>query len=133
MIESSYIPRKREGPMRCHSKQIALVILLLALPSHAEKRPFALVGIGVETCELVVTHLRGNNMRMKNFTLSWFQGYLSGRNAEKFALTGRILMEEIIPDQDAIRAFVESYCESNPQRQAYEAGDALWDSLRPKR
>jgi hypothetical protein len=58
----------------------------------AEKRPFALVGIGVETCELVVTHLRGNNMRMKNF-----------------------------------------YCESNPQRQAYEAGDALWDSLRPKR
>jgi hypothetical protein len=25
------------------------------------------------------------------------------------------------------------YCESNPQRQAYDAGDALWDSLRPKR
>jgi hypothetical protein len=113
---------KKAEPMNKQAVVMALT-LALSLPCHA----YNAVGVGAFSCGKVVTDLRGTVEPLKYIIVSWFQGYISGRDAEMDARVGRA--KPSLPDQDAIRVFVENYCGANPLDDGYRAAEALWNSI----
>jgi len=102
---------------------IAALTLMLSLPCHA----YYVVGVGFVSCGKVVTDLRGTDQHLKDYLTAWFQGFISGRNSEMQARVGH--EKSPLPDNDAIRVFVENYCGARPLEPSVNAADALWNSI----
>lgn len=129
MISSSGVARNNSDPNRAGSPMrkhlVVALLLVLARPCHA----YQVAGVGAFSCVKVVTALRGSDQDAKNSIVIWFQGYISGRDAEMELRTGRA-KPGTFPEPAVIRIFIENYCATNPMSPSGEAGDALWKSIR---
>lgn len=73
-------------------------------------------GAGTQTCRQMydLSESKWNsNRKVAPFYQSWFQGFLSGMNVANFAHVTR--RAPFVVGSGDLRAWVESYCDANPQ------------------
>jgi len=105
---------------------IAVGMLMAANIAAQDNGPMALVGVGARSCGKFVAETKDDeNIRAAYFF--WAQGFLSGLN-QKYLV--RFESSTDLADHNALRLWVENYCEENPLDSYYVATFKLWHELR---
>ena len=120
------LDRKEGDDMRKISLAAMMLIAANVQGTAAEGR--AVMGMGMQSCGAWTKARQPSNAYERTRFRSWLAGYVSAMNLDPN--TPDVLLDT---DFEALSAWVDNYCQSNPLRQVATAADRLMDELRSRR
>jgi hypothetical protein len=110
--------RPRLRFLACLTASIAANTAALAEESY----PIA--GMGAASCGKWIEARELREPSMDALLTAWVQGFLSGMNTQRYALTRKEMVP--LPDPPSILAYVDKYCRDNPLQGIFEASTKLY-------
>ena len=87
-----------------------------------------LTGAGTSQCGKYLNDLNESEFA-EYIVASWLQGYLSGRNVERFE-HGKPVLD--IAGHEGQARWLNNYCEENPLDNLWQGAEALWETLKAR-
>jgi hypothetical protein len=106
---------------------LAVTALAVTQSARAADEQYTVAGAGAVSCGKWIETRAFQNSDLDNLLVAWVQGFLSGLNAQRFALTKQEMA--VIPDPPTLLAYVDKFCRENPLQTGYAAAISLYREI----